>query len=47
VKPAFLANKDDDFSIAGADLQRDEAIGAFGVTTAESTNIAAHRDYPS
>jgi hypothetical protein len=44
VRPAFSANVDDDFSIAGADLQRDEAIGAFGATAAESTDIAAHRD---
>ena len=47
VRPAFSANVDDDFSIAGADLQRDEAIDAFGVTAEESTDIAAHRDQPS
>ena len=42
VGPAFPAYIDDDFSIARADLQRDEAAVALGITTAESADIAAH-----
>jgi hypothetical protein len=44
MKAAIMTNVDDNFSIADTDLQRDEAIGAFGVTAAESTDIAAHLD---
>jgi hypothetical protein len=40
--PAFPAYIDEDFSISSADLQRDEAASAFGITTAESTDVAAH-----
>ena len=42
IGPALPAYVDDDFSITRADLQRDEAIVTLGITTAESTDIAAH-----
>jgi hypothetical protein len=42
IGPAFPAHVDDDFSIARTDLQRDEAAAAFGIATAESTDVAAH-----
>lgn len=44
VRPAFPTNIDDDLSISGADLQRDETIGGFRVYTAKSTDTATHSD---
>jgi len=40
--PAFRACIDDDFSTARTDLQRDEAVVTFRITTAKSTYIPAH-----